>query len=117
MLMLYAIFRFYNCRETWIEKLRVFFPFLRDLHFSSCVCACVCVSHVRVCLCVYIHMSTDTQEGQQSTLGLLEMESQVVVSCLKRVLGTELRYLARTVFAVLLSAEPSLQSLVHFPVF
>lgn len=51
---------------------------------------CVCVS-VTVCMNVHIHTQEDTPRGQQRVSDPLELELQVLVSCLQGVLGTKLR--------------------------
>lgn len=50
------------------------------------VCVCMCVS---VCLSGNVHVNENTCEGQLRILGLLELESQVVVSSLMWVLGAD----------------------------
>lgn len=43
-------------------------------------------------LCIYVHMEAATLRVQKKALGALELGFQVVVSCLTRLLGTELGF-------------------------
>lgn len=85
------------------KKLKAFF---KDLFFITCVCA-----RVRTCVCVwggvsrYVPVSAGAHRGQRSWVPLgLELESQVVMSHLIRLVGDQMS--RRCSFALSLSVPP-----------
>lgn len=68
--------------------------FLKVLFLIRCVCVWLCVSV--------------QEHRQEEGVRFLELELQVVLSCLMCVLGTELRYFMRIEY-ILLTAEPALK--------
>lgn len=64
----------------------IYFKDLFHLHVCVCVCASVCL-----CLFVYMFVSLDAHRGQKEMSDPLELVLQAFVSCLARVLESELQ--------------------------
>lgn len=78
----------YNAYILHIAKYHIWLPTSLMIGFNYV--------YTRVTVCKHVHMRANTHEGQRRR-NVLELELQMIVRCLKWVLGTETHSLARMV--------------------